>query len=197
MNYEPPQPDLFAPESSGPAPALTIGFSMLPSKNDALALAGGRTGTGPLNKQWRERARGRAMDTVQPLGLPIKLYRYVQTKRTVTGKREIVTWLDGLATPMFDKVEIRLQVWRPDWAIWDVTNPWIGPIIDGFVDARILAKDDCFHVRKYSVEFMGVDSSMKFTAAEREKHKRNKLVKKNTLSLKRARYLFNFFPLAD
>lgn len=190
------------------APAFTVEMAYLPSKNDARKI-GSSIAAASFNKEWREKSREAALTRAEVLGLPISLQSYIiktrtpvlvaTPKPTKTGKtRKAVAkkwgylastaYRAALTTPLLTKCSLILKVWRPDATVWDITNPWLGPVLDGFVDAGILAKDDCWHLIRYTVEMMGLDESLKLTPHEKAKAKAKK-----GLHLRRARYLFEFY----
>lgn len=189
-------------------PVFSLEMAYLPSKNDARKIGASAIAAAGFNKQWREKGREAALTRAEALGLPLMLQSYtIKTKtlilahqppaKTKAGKRrKLKQWTyetstayrAALITPLLTKCSLVLKVWRPDCTVWDITNPWLGPVLDGFVDAGVLLKDDCFHLIRYTVEMMGVDASLKLTPHEKAQAKATQ-----GLRLKRARYLFEFY----
>jgi hypothetical protein len=179
--------------ASIPPPAFRIETNLIPSWNDVLSVQRHFGMFDSLKKKWLKIGKELALDTAAEKG--IALCEYSEHDLSPRGK-PIVVHHRKFWTPFIHRAcKIHIRVWRPDLREYDVNNPYLKPIIDGFVQCGLLASDSHEIVRSIECEFMGVDTSLKLSAEEKAARK----AKRDAGDKKRmplpARYWFDFYLL--
>lgn len=150
-------------------PNLRVEFKVIPSWNNYLSIAEHKQSAQAMVKKWRAKGEEKAIYYARRNGFAISSV----TIKVSDGKGRLKDKLIETVAPgsAFQRCEMVLRYWRPSWNTYDVTNPFVKPIIDGFVDAHLLFKDSQEHLFRYTSEFMGVDARL-VLSAEAKEHKR-------------------------
>lgn len=172
-----------------PEPCFRVPFQVVPSANDLTSMRSNPYALGGFVKKWRRRGRTRCVEVARERGWEIGLHKYQPPR----GRAD---YFDALKTVFFDEpVFCVLRVWRPTNAAYDVHNPFIKPILDGFVDVRLMSDDSYAHLPDVWFHFESVDESLKLTddgrAARADLRKKGKKVPPLP-----ARFWFDFFRLS-
>lgn len=175
---------------------ITIPFTVLLSVNDVQqgASRANAFALSALIKKWRKRGRNRACQTLSGEG-----YALQELTREIKGSNKIETFT-GLAQPFFkesEKIVCILRIWRPSNASYDVHNPFIKPVIDGFVDVGLLPDDSFHYLTDVFYHFESVDPELKPSDEMRAKRKNYKArYPKRPMPPLPARFHFDFYRLS-
>lgn len=175
-----------------PEPDFRIRLDYLPSLNDYLAAGKNWRQLLAFKRRWHEAGLSAALTAALEQGLEVGesvTHGSARSEKMMAKPRRILT------TAVGSPCEMILRVWRPTFGIWDTFNPFTKPIIDGFVEANVIADDNCYVVRRNSVVFMGVDPSLKPNNEERAARRAFKRGRKVRLP-SRARFWFDFYELS-
>jgi len=142
--------------------------------------------------KWRKLGEEHAIRAAQQQSFGIFRWQEFETQKS--GRLKEVTHV-RINPYIFTHCRIVLRIWRPTFADYDVFNPCIKPIVDGFVDAGVIAKDSCWQIRSVQCEFMGVDDSLKLSVEAREQRKIEKRIRGGKVKRQPvvARYFFDFY----
>lgn len=169
-------------------------MTVLPSWNDYLSIARRPNMAQGLKTKWFKAGRKAAI--LAGFKSPFRMLKWIEHDLTPSGKTKQIIH-ERFQNPItLEPVKMVLRVWRPTFGRYDVFNPFIKSIVDGFIDAGILPDDDCFHVRSVSVEFMGVDERLKPDADAKEARRLKRLTSKARMPVS-ARYWFDFHRIID
>jgi hypothetical protein len=181
---------------------LAITFTRLPSLNDRdhAHNSGMQAGRSYVDR-WRKKAREAVIEVARAGGLPVEdyLHYFKVTKKT---KRERPPESRQRLVSVFftTPVIVRVLVWRPSDALYDVPNVDMKPIFDGFTEARLWVSDDSRYLPEVRYTFAGVDRTL---AATREQRAARSAViakykdkgKTPPRAPTRARFRVEFYPL--
>lgn len=174
------------------SPELTITLEQLPSWNDFLATARHFGAAAGLMKKWRKIGFKQAIWAVERIGGTVA--RWEEYGATEDGKMKKIKHV--LIKPYFftTPVILELKYWRPDNRRYDNFNPLAKPIVDGFIDAGLMADDNNKFITTFIVEFAGVDKSLKLSAEALTMRKTKRRAGGKSL-LTPSRFDFNFYVI--
>lgn len=178
--------------SGVPEPKLRIEFRTLPSWNDYLSIAKHFGMAASFLAKWRKLGEEHAIRSARQQLFGLVTWQEFETQKS--GRLKAVTYTK-IKPHIFEHCEIVLRIWRPTFADYDVFNPCIKPIVDGFVDAGVVAKDSCWQIPSVKCEFMGVDDSLKLSPEAREQRQIEKRIRGGKAKRQPvvARYYFDFY----
>lgn len=166
---------------------LCVEFSELPSYNNLLSLGRYSGAAQGLLKQWKRRAAEYAIRAARRAGAPVDEWEeltYSKTGREVRTKHELIS-----PTLFTEPVRITLHIWRPTARLYDVTNPFIKPVLDGFVEAGLLADDSYKQVPEYTALWRGIDRGLKLSPEAEQRQRARRAGRKVSL-LTPSRFIF-------
>lgn len=147
-------------------PCLRVEFKLLLSVNDLDGLD--RFQTAGIKKTWRERGAERLVETMKQRGVPTQAFvdrlekKYQGRIKTsyVRGERLVRTFFNE---PCF----LWVRLWKANNVTFDVPNLLIKPVVDGFVDARLMPNDNTDYLPFVLFGFEGVDRTLELSAEKR------------------------------
>lgn len=178
-------------ENGFPEAYFRVEFSVIPSWNDYLATSRHFGAAQGFFKKWRAKGFGQAIAAARFQLFPT--YTWTEFDVAKNG-RTLQTVHTTIKPCIFEACKITLRIWRPNFGRYDLFNPFVKPIVDGFVDAGVMPDDNCYCVRGFEVEFCGVDDSLKLSKEARENRKVKRITSKARMPLP-ARYRFDFYKV--
>lgn len=162
------------PTEGLPAPDLRIAFNYLLSLNDLLSTVGhnGR-GLTAHEAKWRKLGMEHAAAQAELAGHKVTQGKILRSNRADPTKNS--SWLKvWRVNPVLyqNRIMIVLRVWRMNAIGFDITNPYVKPILDGFRDAGLYPDDSVKHIVEFRFRFEGIDRSIQYTPEELEDRKR-------------------------
>jgi hypothetical protein len=200
-------------EAKTPTPCLRVPFKVLLSWNDLLsqvpsvvkAKYAGQIITNPLGstvKLWRERGRVRGIEVAKQLQLPTHIIER-QTRKPKRNGGYQVEYIEALKQTFFtEKIVCIVRCWRGTNANYDIHNPFIKPILDGFSDINFYEDDNFKNLVDVFFHFESIDETLKPTKAETAARKRFKAKQDKKKRGKKKmppipqRFYFDFYRLA-
>lgn len=170
-------------------PDLRIEFTTLPSWNNFLGHKNPQIARNLLSK-WRKIGFDQALFHAGRKGAAISEW----TEYGVSEKGKQTSTIHRKIEPLFfnEPVHLNLVYWRPDNRNYDTFSPCVKPVVDGFVDAGLIADDNHFNIESFSTIFAGVDKSLGLSKeVQRQRTIDRKVGGKKFLTP--ARYYFDFY----
>jgi hypothetical protein len=145
-------------------PDCVIEFSALPSWNDLNAISGHIHAKSAFTRRWRFIGEKKVIEFALAHGLKTETYIDFYGKDNQYSRSR-----ERLVLPFFTRpVAIDCRVWRPDARPYDIDNICLKAAIDGFVDARLIIKDDTRYVKQVTRVYEGVDQTLALTKDEKD-----------------------------
>lgn len=172
-------------------PDFRVVFTVMPSWNDYMGMSRRPMVASGLVKTWRKKGFQKAIEAARLLNLPIQ--EWIEHGLSEKGN-PIQIKHQTIKPVLLERASLIVRYWRPTWNVYDSFSPMIKPIVDGFVDAGVIAKDNFQFIPDYSVQFMGVDTSLQLSAIATAERKTIKQFQKKSL-LTPARYWCDFYSV--
>jgi hypothetical protein len=175
------------------APFLAISFKHMLSTNDIISAARQKFAVAALVEKWKQHSSARVLETLKPLKLPTIVSVIARTYNKRTKHKTVERFKEPYIT---EPVALLLRIWRPNHRRYDVHNPYVKPIIDGFVHCHLIPDDDVRYITYFGFSFEGVDSTLKHSLRASEKTDRQNLktgTPPRARRLSTARYRFEFY----
>jgi hypothetical protein len=174
-------------------PDFRIEIPIVPSVNDYLAIARHAGASQGMVKLWRKRGRELAIWTARRAGHNIRIQIYYETTERGRVLERVIETIDPLI--FTSPVKLIVKFWRPTRRSYDCFNPFIKPIIDGFVDAGVIADDNFEHIPSVEIRFMGIDKSLKLSPEALERRRIARIGRKPKREPVPCRFYFDFFKI--
>jgi Holliday junction resolvase RusA-like endonuclease len=155
-------PSLFERENMyDETPLAVVEFSFFPSVNDALfAYNAGRHSARSFNEKWQAKGRDAVAHLARMRDLKTEIIQHPRLDKE--GNVKEYEARERLVRVLFDvPVEIVLRVWRPTAAAYDVHNPYVKPVFDGFTHAQLWRDDSVKYVCDVRMRHEGVDRTLR------------------------------------
>ena len=167
-HYTPPAADRLGYYYPTETPVAVVTFDYMPSVNDAVAAYTAHRATGAkFTEYWQGVGRKAAVAFARSQGLAVEPYEVIKRDKFGRVKERIpAERLTRVLTA--EPVEVVVRIWRPDASNYDVHNPYVKPVLDGFTHARLWLDDGCKRVPRVVFNYEGVDRSLAFDEQERE-----------------------------
>lgn len=164
-----------------PQPALRIVMYTLPSWNDFLGISRHSGAAQGMMQTWRKKGEKAALQQVTAYGGNVT--RWEESGVSDTGR--ITKTKHARIAPVFFDCQVRLDItfWRATKARYDIFSPMIKPVVDGFVDAGLLPDDSYLYIPFGSINFGGIDETLKPSKEDRERRKNIRAGRKTSLPM--------------
>lgn len=147
-------------------PDLRLKFRLILSANDVIG-QDQRVQT-EITKTWRERGAKRLIETMNELMIPSEYFSYIKEyvykgqirRKEVSGERLIKPFF---IVPVVCFVRMKISTNRT----FDIPNLFIKPVIDGFIDARLLPDDSVRYLLDIDMRYHGVDPAVGMSQEEK------------------------------
>lgn len=150
----------------------------MPSVNDALfAYNAGRHAGNSFTDKWQAYGRKKVVRFASDHELRVEEYQHPKLDKegnvkTFEARERLVRLF------LTEPVEVVLRVWRPTLSAYDVHNPYVKPIFDGYTQARLWQDDSVKYVLDVRMRHEGVDRSLVMPDEDRYARKRRQQVRK-------------------